>query len=131
VEFLDPHVAFFTFAENYAKPDCGLPVSGRFAFKPTRQPVVRSFWEGHGASPLRAFTTIGNWRQSWRSVLFEGEAYKWTKDVEFEKVLDLPGRTDAAFELALSSIEDADRARLTASGWSVRDGLSVSLDVDV
>src|SRR5258706_14985351 len=40
LEFLEPHCAFFTFGENLGNADCGLPVSDRFAFKPTRQPVV-------------------------------------------------------------------------------------------
>ena len=29
-ELLEPHVAFFTWAENYGSPDCRLPVSDRF-----------------------------------------------------------------------------------------------------
>ncbi len=40
IEFLDPHCAFFTFGENYGRPDCLLPVSDRYDFRPTRQPVV-------------------------------------------------------------------------------------------
>ena len=27
IDFLEPHCAFFTFGENYGKPDCGLPVA--------------------------------------------------------------------------------------------------------
>ncbi len=45
IAFLEPHCAFFTFGENYGNADCGLPVSDRFDFKPTRQPVVMDFWE--------------------------------------------------------------------------------------
>src|SRR5205809_7568549 len=26
IDFLEPHCAFFTFGENYGRPDCGLPV---------------------------------------------------------------------------------------------------------
>ena len=48
LDFLEPHVAFFTFGENYGQPGCGLPVSDRFAFHPTRQPVVLDFWLGGG-----------------------------------------------------------------------------------
>src|SRR6266851_4021268 len=70
--FLEPHQAFFTFAENYGKPDCRLPVAEGFGFKPTRQPVVLDFWEGRAASAGDVFTTIGNWRQS-REVTLDGE----------------------------------------------------------
>ncbi len=52
LEFLEPHVAFFTFGENYGKPGCGLPVSERFTFQPTRQPVVLDFWLGGGAGQV-------------------------------------------------------------------------------
>ena len=50
------------------------------------------------AGPLAAarrdvFTTIGNWRQEWRDVTFEGERYTWSKHHEFLKFLDLPRRT--------------------------------------
>jgi hypothetical protein len=40
LDFLEPHCAFFTFAENWGQPDCGLPHQERFRFVPTRQPVV-------------------------------------------------------------------------------------------
>jgi hypothetical protein len=45
-EYLAPHCALFSFAENYGKPGCGLPVSDGFEFRPTRQPVVLDFWAG-------------------------------------------------------------------------------------
>src|SRR5690242_11810933 len=32
LEFLEPHSAFFTFAENWGRPDCGLPEQQRFPF---------------------------------------------------------------------------------------------------
>jgi hypothetical protein len=41
IDFLAPHCAFFTFGENQGHPDCLLPVSERFRFLPTRQPVCR------------------------------------------------------------------------------------------
>jgi len=127
--FLEPHQAFFTFAENYGNPDCRLPVDGRFTFKATRQPVVLDFWEGHPASAGDVFTTIGNWRQS-REVTFDGEVYHWSKHLEFLKFLDLPARTGRQFELSLSRIDADDRRLLETHGWKVRDALSFSLDLD-
>ena len=129
VDFLEPHVAFFTFGENYGRPDCGLPVSDQFTFKPTRQPVVLDFWEPYARGEGSSFTTIGNWRQ-WREVTFEGELYYWSKHLEFLKFLNLPTRTGRQFELALSRLDTSERQLLESHGWRVRDALSFSMDLD-
>jgi GT2 family glycosyltransferase len=126
--FLEPHAAFFTFGENLGRPDCRLPVPERFHFVPTRQPVLLDAWEAHGNPVGHTFTTIGNWRQAWRTVQLDGETYHWSKHREFMKFIDLPRRAEVALELALSSVEAADVADLEAHGWSVRPGLDVSLD---
>ena len=130
IDFLEPHSAFFTFAENWGNPDCRLPVGERFEFHPTRQPVVLDLWPDRSAQPAGLYTTIGNWRQDWREVSFEGERYTWSKHHEFLKYLDLPERSGLGFELALSSAEPADRELLRERGWGVRDGLEVSLGID-
>jgi GT2 family glycosyltransferase len=130
LDFLEPHCAFFTFAENWGKPDCGLPVQDRYRFVPTRQPVVIELWPDRSPQPADLFTTIGNWRQDWRDVTFDGERYTWSKHYEFLKYLDLPQHTGAAFELALSSCESAEREVLRERGWRVRDGLEISRGID-
>jgi len=130
IEFLEPHSAFFTFAESWGKEDCGLPTQDRFPFVPTRQPVILDLWPDRGAHPADLYTTVGNWRQEWRDVTYSGERYTWSKHTEFLKHLELPARSGAAFELALSSCEDADRELLRANGWRVRDGLEVSRGID-
>jgi GT2 family glycosyltransferase len=130
IEFLEPHSAFFTFAENWGRPDCGLPEQDRFPFQPTRQPVVVDLWPDRTAQPADLFTTIGNWRQDWRDVTYGGERYTWSKHHEFLKHLALPRRTGASFELALSSCEEGERAMLAEHGWGVRDGLEVSRGID-
>jgi GT2 family glycosyltransferase len=130
LDFLEPHCAFFTFAENWGRPDCGLPLHERFSFVPTRQPVVMELWPDRAAQPADVFTTIGNWRQDWRDVTYEGERYTWSKHHEFLKYLDLPQRTGQPFELALSSCEPSEREMLRAHGWGVRDGLEVSRGID-
>ncbi len=129
-EFLEPHCAFFTFAENYGRAGCGLPVTDHFEFMPTRQPVVLDFWN-RGASRARStYTTIGNWRQHWRSVHLDGEEYRWSKHHEFLKFLEVPRRTGCQFELALSSLENEDEALLAEHGFRVRRALDFSTDVD-
>jgi hypothetical protein len=128
LDFLEPHCAFFTFGENYSKPDCGLPVSDRFDFRPTRQPVVIDLWRPYGNG--RTFTTVGSWRQVGREVVFNGEVYHWSKHHEFIKFIDLPTLTNQAFELALNRYDEAEQRMLEAKGWRVRDALGFSTDVD-
>jgi hypothetical protein len=130
IEFLKPHVAFFTFGENYGRRGCGLPVSEQFRFKPTRQPVVIDLWRGHEQPPGPAFTTIGNWEQNWRTIEFRGEVYHWSKHLEFMKFLDLPDKTGVRFELALGSVTEEAARMLRSHGWEVRDAMSFSMDPD-
>jgi glycosyltransferase involved in cell wall biosynthesis len=130
IDFLEPHCAFFTFAENLGAADCGLPVSDRYHFRPTRQPVVLDFWDKNAGPARNFFTTIGNWRQNWRSVSFCDETYHWSKHHEFEKFLDTPARTGHRFELSLSSVEPDEQQLLQEHGWKVRRALDFSTDVD-
>ena len=131
VEYLDPHRAFFTFGENLGSPDCRLPLPEQFRFLPTRQPVVLDFWAGRELGPGELYTTVGNWRQRWRSIEFDGEVYAWSKDHEFVKFLDLPARAGRRFELAISQFEEDDRRLLEANGWRVRPAHEISEDADV
>jgi hypothetical protein len=128
IEFLNAHVAHFTFAENYGLPGCGLPVVRSFKFQPTRQPVILDFWEEYSGSLATSFTTVASWSQLSRNIIFKGREYHWSKDREFTQFLDLPLIAGAQFELALSRCSDADRQRLERHGWQVRDGLAVSSD---
>jgi GT2 family glycosyltransferase len=129
IEYLRPHCAYFTFAENYRHPESRLPVSDRFDFRPTRQPVVLDFWTGRSPS-TRLFTTIGNWQQLWRELERDGEIYSWSKDVEFRKVIDLPRRTGEVFELALGSVGSDDKRFLVDHGWRLCDPAAISGDPD-
>jgi glycosyltransferase involved in cell wall biosynthesis len=130
IDYLAPHSAFFTFAENLGKPGCGLPVSKRFRFHPTRQPVVCELWDGVEAPARDVYTTVGNWHQPWRRVTIDGRGYAWSKDREWTTFLDLPRRTGRSFELALASYRPEHKAQLEARGWAVRDALAFGLDGD-
>jgi hypothetical protein len=130
VRLFEAHSAFFTWGENYGRPDCKVPRSLRFDLVPTRQPVVLDYWRPNGIQPRDVFTTVGSWRQLWREITIDGERYGWSKHHEFLKFLDLPARTTQPFELALGWCGDDDRAMLQSHGWRVIDGLSVSADVD-
>jgi hypothetical protein len=130
LEFLARHARFFTWAENYGAPDCGLPTIDGFAFEPTRQPVLVDAWQAAATGAGDRFTTIGNWRQPYKEVELDGETYYWSKHLEFLKFVDLPTRSGNAFELALSSFDDEDRALLERNGWVVSEAAAVSGDAD-
>jgi hypothetical protein len=130
VDLLEQHNTLFTWAENHGQPDCGIPVSTRFRFIPTRQPVVIDLWESLSHERSEAFTTIAGWQQLWRDVVLNGELYRWSKHLEFMKFVDLPSRTSQELELALAGCDDTDRRVLEDHGWRVRDAAEVSDDVD-
>jgi len=127
IDFLSAHCAHFTYAENLGTPACTLPTTDRFTFLPTRQPVVLDLWSGRPTRPELRFTTIGNWRQRWRTVRYRNEKYGWSKDEEWNKFLELPAATGRSFELALSGYEPADQELLERHGWLVRPALDLTL----
>ena len=131
IEFLDQHVAYFTWGLNYGNPDCRLPWTRSYPFIPTPPPVVLDFWHGELGPPSTSpFTTIGNWRQLKRPVEYQGQVYSWSKHKEFLKILDLPARASTPIELALSSYEPRDQLLLAEHGWRVRQAPKVSGDLD-
>jgi ATP-binding cassette subfamily B protein len=130
LEFLDRHVAHFTWGLNFGNPGCALPWARPYPFVPSPPPVILDFWDNDVVPDGAPFTTIGNWRQPYRNVRYEGQVYRWSKHEQFLKILDLPIRTRAPMELALSSYEDEDHLLLAEHGWHVRPGLELSSDLD-
>jgi hypothetical protein len=130
IKFLAPHFAFFTWGLNYGNSDCRVPLPEQLEFRPSPPPVMLDLWQPYADGPGTKLTTIGNWRQMWRDVVFQGETYYWSKHYEFLKFLDLPKRCDQEFELALSSCDENDRRLLEGNGWKVRHALSLSNDLD-
>jgi GT2 family glycosyltransferase/SAM-dependent methyltransferase/glycosyltransferase involved in cell wall biosynthesis len=128
--FLDQHAAFFTFAENYGRPGCLLPVTDRYQFHSTRQPVVLDFWDGIRDPSVARLTTIANWHQPWRNVQYEGRVFGWSKDTEFRRFISLPSRSSVEIELALSNCDQADQELLESNGWRVTPAMSFSADPD-
>jgi len=92
---------------------------------------VMDFWDHAGRETADAFTTIGNWQQPWREVMFQGQTYSWSKHHEFMKVIDLPRRVSGQpLELGLSSYSPEDAVMLKSHGWRVRHALDFSMDAD-
>ncbi|MBF0480749.1 MAG: glycosyltransferase family 1 protein [Desulfovibrionaceae bacterium] len=117
------HDRFFSFAENFGKPGCLVP-AGLFDWRPTRQPVVLSCWQGAPAAPRDVFTTVLSWQPKETGPLVDGVQYGG-KNLEFEKFLDLPRRTGAVLELALGDGRPP-RELLEEKGWKLRDGFAMS-----
>jgi hypothetical protein len=92
--------------------------------------VVCDLWDVPSTNGCHCFTTVGNWKQPWRDVTFQGELYRWSKHFEYLKFLDLPRQVDQEFELALASYEPKDRQMLEEHGWRIRDAMSFSTDLD-
>ncbi len=130
IDFLSAHCAFYTWGLNYNQPDCRVPMPSPFHFKPQPPAVVLDLWDPPANASCRRFTTIGNWRQAWREVVFQGETYTWSKHHEFLKCLDLPSRVSQEFELSLASYGPDDRAMLEQHGWIVSDAAAISSDLD-
>ena len=131
VGLLAAHTHHFTYGENFGAPDCTVPL-GRFTYHPTRQPVILDWWRPRpGDEPPRpSFTTVASWKQTSKDIEWQGELLTWSKDVQFEHVLDLPSRVSRPLELALAIDDDDAVARLSAAGWSVVSAGPLSDDLD-
>jgi hypothetical protein len=126
-DLLLAHTHHFTFGENIGASDCGVPL-GAFRYLPTRQPVVLDWWtplHGKGRSPSGTagrFTTIASWHQSGKDITWNGETYRWSKHLEFLKLIDLPRQTPDAVELALAAV-DREAISSHLEGLGVVDAL--------
>jgi hypothetical protein len=120
------HDTHFSFGENIGQPGCAVPTAG-FTWLPTRQPVVLDLWDNDVDRPGELYTTITTWHNSGNDVVVGGETYHWTKDREFLRVIDLPQRCQARFELAVLADRHAEQL-LSQHGWLQRSSVEVSAD---
>jgi hypothetical protein len=105
-----------------------VPLAGGIAWRPTRQPVAIDLWE-HALPAGDAYNTITTWSNKGKDIAYRGDTYYWTKDREFERLLDLPRRRpNVAFELAAGVSPDV-RRRLLEHGWRQVSSVEVSRDV--
>ena len=124
------HHVIATYGENFGNPDCGVPLNGlESKYRKTRQPIDLDLWPMSFDPNARFFTTIGNYRQEGGDVEFRGDVYRWSKHHEWDKVLDLPQRSQQPFELAMMPEEAADRERLVSHGWDLVSPFEMSLDI--
>jgi hypothetical protein len=131
IGLLAAHTHHFTYGENFGATDCTVPLE-RFNYHPTRQPVILDWWRPRpGDGPPRpSFTTVASWKQTSKDIEWQGEVLTWSKDVQFQHVLDLPRRVSRPLELALAIDDDDAVARLSGAGWSVVPARPLSDDLD-
>ena len=127
VRTLAAHDTLFSFGENLGGPDCEVPIE-RFRWLPTRQPVLLDLWDNPHPGG-EAYNTITTWHNKGKNLVYRGDTYYWTKDREFERLLDLPLRREVPFELATGVNGDVGRL-LREHGWRQVDSVAVSRDVD-
>lgn len=127
VAMIRSHDVFFSFAENLGRPECTIPTAG-LRWHPTRHPIVLDDWIVTAPPADGAYTTVMSWKIDVTPPVIDGRIYGG-KDVELAKLMDLPRRTTARLEIALSGT--APREELAARGWVLRDAREVSADPDV
>jgi hypothetical protein len=116
------HDWFFTYAERIGKPDCVLPDMG-LSWHPTRPPVVLDCWSAEPAGEKK-WTTVMTWSTYHEPMKYQGVEYG-TKEVEFEKVKNIPSQANAPLEIAVGGFKPP-RDELRTLGWSVVDSESIS-----
>jgi hypothetical protein len=124
---LQAHDTHFSYGENFGAPDCRVPVE-RFRWLPTRQPVIIDLWQDFPEPAGAPYTTITTWKNK-RDIVWNGETYYWSKDREFEKIIDLPQRAGARFEIA-AGVDESVRRLLADHGWGHIDSLDISRDME-
>jgi hypothetical protein len=117
----DLHTHFATVGVRIGSEGCPIPTFGH-DWIPTLPPVSLSHWPSADAPPERdAFTSIGHWR-SYGSIEHDGVHYG-QRAHSLRRLIELPRRSDAEFELALGIHPDEvdDLRALRENGWNLVD----------
>ena len=110
------HTAFFSFGENFGRPDCSIPDDG-FNWKPTRQPVFLEAWKIANPNPNAKWTTVMQW-DSYKERMFANRVFGM-KSLSFCEFENLPRLIQTEhFELAIGSAS-APVEKLKNDGWNV------------
>lgn len=127
IDLLARHHVLFTYGENLGRPRCRVPME-RFAWHPTRPPVILGWWDTQRAPPSEAaLTTIANWKHSAKDVEWQGEQWRWSKHYEFLKFLDIAPRAALPLEIAVGNITPPELQIIQDKGWRTRPSGSVSV----
>lgn len=116
---------YFTNGLLYGRPGCGGPTLGE-VWRPVPNPVDTNFYKPLPAPSEHRLTTVMNW-SAHKPLHYHGRSYG-QKDVEFERFILLPGRTDIPMEVAVAG--KPPTGRLETTGWRVRDAHRVTATLD-
>jgi hypothetical protein len=116
---------YYTNGANVGTDRSSAPTAGK-QWRPLFNPVVVDLFECPPPAEDTPFTTVMNW-QAHEPLRFRGVAYG-QKDVEFQKFIDLPLRTSAPLEIAVSG--RIPREQLLQCGWRVRRAHEVTISFD-
>jgi len=121
------HDHYMTFGARIGRGSCSIPSNG-IQWMGIVPPVVLADWPVTATGPGR-FTTVGTWRGPYGPVEYRGRRYG-QKVHEFRKVVDLPQRVEAEFELALAidPSETTSIDLLARRGWHLVDPGAVAHD---
>ncbi|MGY1737098.1 hypothetical protein [Geodermatophilus sp. SYSU D00684] len=122
IQWLDRYQHHFTYATNLGGPGWSVPLP-RYDWVPTVPPVVTDWWTtdtrpDQGA----ALTTILQWSSVGHDVQWRDECWRWRKDVELVRYLDLPASVPVPVEAAIR-VGERERAAaqvVAAHGWRTR-----------
>lgn len=125
VDLIASHDYHATYAENIWDEDCSIPREP-FQWIPTRQPVVLDLWPVRSHRGAIRFTTVMSWMpyKTKRSEPSSSKASLIGKQGELEKVIELPRRTGATMEMAMSG--KSANHMLARQGWKIIPAYSVS-----
>ncbi len=118
------HDYFFTYAENMGSSQCNLPNMG-LTWHTTRPPVMLNRWSPSGSG--KRWTTVMSWNpysHYKQAIEFEGKTYG-AKEMEFEKVENLPAHMKAEFEVAVGG-DGAPLERWRQLSWKTIAASTVS-----
>lgn len=119
---VENHTHLFTFGEHINKEGCKIP-NFLFNWIPTRQPICLTYWDKMiPVEKSDSFSSIMNW--SVRSeMIYKKE--KWgQKDIEFEKIINLPELLpNINFEILITGITEQLKSNIKNHGWKVSDPL--------
>jgi hypothetical protein len=124
------HRLFFTYGYNLGTADCLLPACG-IDWHRTRPPVLLDYWRPADSTMQPAvFTTVGTWINKGNDVQIGGETYRWSKHVNFDKVLNVPALAGQPSELATDIASGPYYELALKGGFAIRPVIPMSLDID-
>ncbi|MEO7503424.1 MAG: hypothetical protein ABIW94_12370 [Gemmatimonadaceae bacterium] len=118
---IEGHTHHFTFGESVGEPGCLIPQAG-VKWRPTRQPICLDEWRSPPAIGIGSgFTTVMNWMAG-EPLHYDGDTWG-QKDVEFQRVLDIPSHVDAPFAMVVGQTtgDPFPLEATTRAGWQVLD----------